>query len=389
MALSTATTSPTSPLSASKPSLSVVATIVAFFAVFINSLRGRPSASTEVAVAADAASNEDPAATTATIPAAADPADLPPLTSTTPLTYLAEGAANVIFRLPEPSRYLLRLRKTLPSAQPNEKAYIYLSSTAFPLFPPHLLIATSLVLLPDGLLARENTALRAHEVDGKRPRKRHNMYLEEAGERYGFLVADMSPHTPRQLLVEFKPKWVVQSPSAPADARRCRTCALRLKKGGGTGFCPLDLASGDAARVRRAVAQLLPRRQPHGFAAAGKSWEALCTELGEVVVQFLVCSELMDVLKRLQRELDPLPPRRHGRPVYGRHDGARLDGLFAHRHGHARGGLRHRRSGHEDLRGRQGRVLAKHRAGAARGRVVSRRRGRVGLPALGSLFLSF
>ena len=50
---------------------------------------------------------------------------------------------------------------------------------------------------------------------------------------------------------EFKPKWLVQSPSAPDNARRCRTCAvnlLRRVKGkhrgrGDAGFCPFALLS--------------------------------------------------------------------------------------------------------------------------------------------------
>ena len=50
---------------------------------------------------------------------------------------------------------------------------------------------------------------------------------------------------------EFKPKWLVQSPSAPENAKRCRTCAvnlLRRVKGkhrgrGDAGFCPFALLS--------------------------------------------------------------------------------------------------------------------------------------------------
>lgn len=239
-------------------------------------------------------------------PRASATPDIPTLETTTPLVYLAEGAANIIYSLPSPSHYLLRMRKTLPSAQPNSKAYAYLSSTAFPLFPPHLLVSTHLVRLPAGLIEREIAVLHTLEASNTRPKKRHGMYLEQS-EEFAFLVADMTPHTPRQLLVEFKPKWVVQSPSAPKDSRRCRTCALRLKKGGGTGFCPLDLVSGEAARVRRAVALLLPKRQPKSFEVL-LSWEEEKEALGEVVVEFLLKSELLTVLKRVQSELDPDGP---------------------------------------------------------------------------------
>ena len=140
--------------------------------------------------------------------------------------------------------------------------------------------------------------------------------------------------------VEFKPKWVVQSPSAPKRARRCRTCALRARRTAGLGkpspcppgptpgptsgptlgptggspgnpddgFCPLDLASGDPQRVQRAVGWLLPAQPPaHGFRARA-DWPAERHVLGEKVAAFLLRSELMPVLKRPQRRLDPAGP---------------------------------------------------------------------------------
>lgn len=235
------------------------------------------------------------------------------------LSYLAEGAANIIYRIALPdnassspsislANRLLRLRKTLPSAQPNVAAYKYLSTTAFPLFPRHLLVATELIRLPPSLLARENALLQELEAAGGRPKKRAGMYLETT-ESHAFLVADMSPHTERQLLVEFKPKWVVQSPSAPGGARHCRTCALRLQKGGGRGFCPLDLASGDPERVRRAVSFLVPGRLVKGFVLPpGGTWEAERERLVEKVVAFLVQSELMPVLAEVQTRLDSEGP---------------------------------------------------------------------------------
>ncbi|KAI5779795.1 inositol-pentakisphosphate 2-kinase [Geopyxis carbonaria] len=267
---------------------------------------------------------------------------LPP--DVTPV-YLAEGAANIIYRLTCPTTpsetRLLRLRKTLPSAQPNAAAYAYLSHTAFPLFPPHLLVATSLVRLPPGLLEAANKDLRALEKAGKRPKKRCGMYLETT-EQFGFLITDMSPlPTPprspaaavttttappatvgtgaatgdtRQILLEFKPKWLLQSPSAPQGWTRCRTCALRARKHpGAAGFCPLDLASGDAARIGRAVAQLLPTHAPARFTIpAESSWERERTRLGAKATAFLLRSDLMPHLKRLQARLDPDGPLRSG-----------------------------------------------------------------------------
>jgi inositol-pentakisphosphate 2-kinase len=53
-------------------------------------------------------------------------------------------------------------------------------------------------------------------------------------------------------MLEFKPKWLAQSPSAPANSRRCRTCALAARTGARRAYdsppkkaylCPLKLVS--------------------------------------------------------------------------------------------------------------------------------------------------
>lgn len=255
------------------------------------------------------------------------------------LSYLAEGAANVVFRLrfrrqcsddnddrkdnhdgtttfdaTLTSTHLLRLRKTLASVQPNLDSYRYLSTKVFKLFPAHFLVPTKLIKLPTSLLRRENERLKQLDVSGLRPGKRRGMYLDET-EPFGFLVGDMSPqHYSRQILFEFKPKWLVQSPSAPVDSVRCRTCALRLHKAAlGTakpdGFCPLDFASGDPARVRRAVKFFLPSHHPMGFLVSEKRrWKDEVKVLENLVVDYLVKSELMPHLKTLQARLDPDGP---------------------------------------------------------------------------------
>ncbi|KAH0603327.1 uncharacterized protein H6S33_007649 [Morchella sextelata] len=295
--------------------------------------------------------------TTSVIVAATAHDDLnhvPTLPPTTNLSYLAEGAANVIYRLSSPPgapqypNQLLRLRKALPSAQPNKLAYAHLLHTFHPLFPSHLLLPTSLIRIPPSLLARENIALHALEAADKRPAKRAGLYLEEVDEQFGFLITDMSPHplpTPpsspslfaralsylpgrrskrssdpdlslpahaqrtRQLLIEFKPKWVLQSRSAPDGWRRCRTCALRLSKQQKRGFCPLDLASGDEARVRRAVAYIVPAKQPANLVlAAGVSWAATQGVIADRIVRYVLEGDLMVELKKLHAELDPHGP---------------------------------------------------------------------------------
>ncbi len=48
---------------------------------------------------------------------------------------------------------------------------------------------------------------------------------------WGLLTRDMRPGDSSEcLLVEFKPKWLAQSPSAPPNAIRCRQCAVELQR---------------------------------------------------------------------------------------------------------------------------------------------------------------
>ncbi|KAK6543730.1 Inositol-pentakisphosphate 2-kinase [Orbilia ellipsospora] len=82
------------------------------------------------------------------------------------------------------------------------------------------------------------------------------------------------------LMVEFKPKYLVQSPDAPKDWKLCRTCALRsmrsrsiserstasvnseMEDGGhfiAPDYCPLDLVSINPQRVRNAVEAIVNR----------------------------------------------------------------------------------------------------------------------------------
>jgi inositol-pentakisphosphate 2-kinase len=122
-------------------------------------------------------------------------------------------------------------------------------------------------------------------------------------------LTNQKPRT-RQILVEFKPKWVVQSPSAPPNWRRCRTCALRLQKSGDKpGLCPLDLASQRDDRVRHTLQYILPSSPPANLQLRhNETWEQAKRVIEDHTAEFLVSSELMPLLKRLQSELDPLGP---------------------------------------------------------------------------------
>uniref|UniRef100_A0AAV9U5A6 Inositol-pentakisphosphate 2-kinase n=1 Tax=Orbilia blumenaviensis TaxID=1796055 RepID=A0AAV9U5A6_9PEZI len=299
-----------------------------------------------------------------TIQAARSPVEpsVPVLPDGLALKYVAEGAANVIWRISLPdeqltppptvieeysestpppsevdididigkengaskanganapvitdySRLLLRLRKCLPSSESNLLAYEYLSTVIMPLFPPGVMVGQELVKLPPALVARANDTLHHLEKAGVRPSHRQYLYLAgdprptEQGmeEGYAFLLEDMTPDTSLgEFLLEFKAKWLVQSPNAPADWKRCRTCALRLrkytratKKGKHTewrGLCPFDLVSNDPKRAKNAIRRILhhPRCEDE--------------KLVERVTAALIGCPQLSILKELQASLDP------------------------------------------------------------------------------------
>ena len=67
-------------------------------------------------------------------------------------------------------------------------------------------------------------------------------------------------------LIEFKPKWLVQSPSAPRNSKRCRQCArmartnaerARNRKPPMASPCPLDLTSEKSEDIHHAARLLL------------------------------------------------------------------------------------------------------------------------------------
>lgn len=257
--------------------------------------------------------------------------------------YLAEGAANVVYRvvLPPPSPtlsssldfendderpstpppseipplrldprlegQLIRLRKTLPAAVPVIDSQTHFDSVIRPLFPHENLVERTLFRPSPDLIRECNRRLRQMETDGSRTRTRHGVYLVE-NELYGTLITDMTcGKSDGSASVEFKPKWLAQSPSAPTGAKRCRTCALhamKLSRGHAgepehmkSGFCPLSLVSGDENRVATAADVILRLS-----GTAGGDDEPVRQRL----IGFLLETPLLPRLKDLQMKLDPI-----------------------------------------------------------------------------------
>lgn len=218
------------------------------------------------------------------------------------LEYLAEGAANIIYRVTglgapasqvqHTSCCVMRLRKDLPSTKPCRQVADEFETQIVPLFQhePSLLLNHVLYKLSPELVATLNRGLR--ELDGdsrdnveqstttkttahlppqdglrvpfRHPHRRHVYLPSYQNEDHGILMQNLDG--PGVRLVEFKPKWLVQSPSAPSGARNCRTCALnamrrhagKFQGRGDSGFCPFDLLSSDDSVLHHALASIWP-----------------------------------------------------------------------------------------------------------------------------------
>ena len=315
------------------------------------------------------------------------------------LAFLAEGAANIVYRIlppapllsptspsdsssldffslttpppsevtppplapAPPSRYhglLLRLRKYDPARTTSVlESQKHFTTLIAPLFSPEQVVDSQLVRLPPSLLKGENEALKLMEKEGRRERRRQGVFLDE-GEEWGMLVTDMTARStsiasnlepgfllrptglinnafqPAGLIeeeaLEFKPKWLVQSPTAPKGARRCRTCALhalreqssqpegsgnavgatvvRKAEGGASPlYCPLKLLSDDRRDVEQAVDGTIAVqvRLSNNAPCSRSSAINLSAAARERVIDHLYQNSLLLRLRDLQVEDDP------------------------------------------------------------------------------------
>lgn len=215
---------------------------------------------------------------------------------------------------------LLRLRKGTPAARSYVEILAHFDAYIRPLFGAHEVVDQALVLLPPGLTAGLNRQLREREAGAEaearmqtatamdktrnerneknaesieaRPRGRRGVYLAE-DEPFGLLITDMTPAAAAsvadpgagtgewQQMWEFKPKWLVQSPSAPRDARRCRTCALRAMKrhdaamAAATATCGVECQIGNTDE-RRKKAEEIGKDKDSFLSSALSSAHAFC-----------------------------------------------------------------------------------------------------------------
>lgn len=265
-------------------------------------------------------------------------------TSSIQLEYLAEGAANIVYKIippaPSPSvtvdaefedydfppseisaprihpgfdGKVVRLRKATASGATVQESFKHYEEQIVPLFPQERGLIEHVLFKPTQALLRVlNDQLKAMEFHATRPRKRHGVYLAD-DEEYGLLITDMSCSSPSDAAcrcVEFKPKWLVQSPSAPNDAVRCRTCALRhLRRSQGHGtssrinetdFCPLGLVSTEKAVVEENVERMFIIDSNVELTSKGNDGVRQCLN------DFVYRNPLLEHLGKIQRDCDPL-----------------------------------------------------------------------------------
>ncbi|KAL9112580.1 MAG: hypothetical protein Q9227_003151 [Pyrenula ochraceoflavens] len=168
------------------------------------------------------------------------------------------------------SPLVLRLRKDTSFAVSYANLMNHYKEDIQPLFEPTDLVQQNLFPIPQSLITTLNTHLKAAETSNHRAPHRHGTYLSTK-EPHGLLLESMSPTSPSTTFFELKPKWLVQSPSAPSDSLRCRTCALREMRSStnksspstddpsssssssSSFYCPLDLLSPSKPTLRDAL----------------------------------------------------------------------------------------------------------------------------------------
>lgn len=253
------------------------------------------------------------------------------------LHYLTEGNANIIYSIApitlsavvdnasssddEAALHdhccVLRMRKDLPTTRPCAKNLRAIRESVMPLFQlefTHNLMPQALYVLNEGLLAQVEGVLA--ELDDARSSPMGGMddgvavtiargrtkrgiggHPPLAAEPHAILMPNLryGEGYSRSLFREFKPKWLLQSVSAPRDARRCRTCAVNAlkreqgkKKGKGDGgFCPLNLISEDAEIVTEVVGRIV------GDDAQKKGGPRLVEEFVRKVQPVLRCLKIL------------------------------------------------------------------------------------------------
>ncbi|KAH7392226.1 inositol-pentakisphosphate 2-kinase [Phaeosphaeria sp. MPI-PUGE-AT-0046c] len=122
--------------------------------------------------------------------------------------------------------------------------------------------------------------------------------------RWGILLPDLSAIPGSSVTIEVKPKWLAQSPTAPPDAVRCRTCALQLlKPKDPKGYlCPLQLLDGTHDTIYKWVKGRVAEQMDNPADALGRTDE-IASHITNYITEGSV-KPLLEHLRALQSRLD-------------------------------------------------------------------------------------
>ncbi|KOS21313.1 Inositol-pentakisphosphate 2-kinase [Escovopsis weberi] len=232
--------------------------------------------------------------------------------------FVGEGTANAVFEIAVPpdcptrDRFegkLLRVAKVASLGETPTYDYTLQQGFYYGFIKSTLgeyAVDQELVVLHNSGIIDELNAL-LQDIDHTRKPIFQGSYVGLSN--WGLLVEDMRPgDDDSHILIEFKPKWLLQSPSAPPKAIRCRQCALDFRK-----FllnpiaekpcpqrkpCPLALGNPTAPKVVRSpfrITNSLP-----GVAMADKHFEAALAKIMD--------HDVIHLLRREQGRLDKKGP---------------------------------------------------------------------------------
>jgi inositol-pentakisphosphate 2-kinase len=260
------------------------------------------------------------------------------------MKYLAEGAANVVFtlhpytssaprkpcvfvsgmrreRLFGPRKFdnkVLRISKghaktgscqeIMDGFEKNIRPLFYLDHELGGTVPAAESFAEHLMNYEPVTLTKEVVEELTNEIDEESSRQ-ENLHIP-VEEQTGILLPDMTSTPGESVTIEIKPKWLTQSPNAPRDAYRCRTCALEAsrpeKDKKPTYICPLQLLTGNATLIRPYVRRKV-EKAVKGFGQLQPS-NAELEKIIERITIYLATGKghrLLQHLRRTQMKLDP------------------------------------------------------------------------------------
>jgi inositol-pentakisphosphate 2-kinase len=249
------------------------------------------------------------------------------------LHYLAEGAANIVFGLQPftdtasthipvvfvgvrgtvyPRNVFLnsviRISKGLDKTLSGQQVKSDFELEIEPLFDTrdpgknfleHLL-SLEMIALEPSVLSILNQEIQEHSQRWKG---------KIAGGTIGLLMEDMSTSPGKTLTIEVKPKWLAQSPNAPKDAKRCRTCALQAlknkkKQDSDVYICPLQMHAGNADIIKPWIAQKV-REVADEFPE--RVADAVQAKITQTMTEYLVDGkghQLLSHIRETQLDLD-------------------------------------------------------------------------------------